>query len=109
MTAAGFYPKQQPRSVYENVFRPNPAELVQFRGVQFRTPVDLQGVTFQNGVIFTRCEFCEPVRFVGAVFRGTVRFYKCVFRKPVDFTWAVVEANEKGPEGSIYNGEANFS
>lgn len=109
MTVPTPYLSIQPRQIYQGVLHPNSSEQVRFAGFEFRTPIDLQGVTFQEGVIFSRCVFCEPVRFVGAHFRGTARFYKCVFRKPADFTWAVIEPNEKGGFGSIYNGEANFS
>lgn len=99
----------QPRQIYKDVLNQKSAEEGRFHGIEFRIPIDLSGFTFPRGAIFSRCVFCESVKFVGAHFRGTARFYKCEFRKEADFTWAMIEPNEQGGIGAIYNAEGNFS
>jgi hypothetical protein len=42
-----------------------------FRGVEFRKPLDLFWVTFDQGVQFRRCIFHESVNFSGAHFHGS--------------------------------------
>jgi len=109
MSVPAAYLDIQPREIFEEVLRPEVAQDGRFAGIDFLAPLNLQGLTFGQGVIFSRCVFRKPVSFESARFGGTARFYKCVFEAPVDFKWAAVQLNEKAPMGACDNGEANFS
>lgn len=85
------------------------SQLLAFDGVEFQNPIDLSGITFEQGLQFRRCIFDEPVSFVGASLIGYARFWKCIFRKPADFKYAAFKRHGTGPLRSTENGEANFS
>jgi uncharacterized protein YjbI with pentapeptide repeats len=109
MSPSPSYLNVQPRQPSDKVLRPESVQEWRFRGVEFRAPLNLQGLKFDRGVIFSRCVFREQVSFEGAHFGGTARFYKCIFHAPVSFKWAAVELSEKAPADACDNGEANFS
>jgi uncharacterized protein YjbI with pentapeptide repeats len=103
------YLNVQPRQLSDAVLRSESAQAWRFRGVEFRAPLNLQGLKVDQGVIFSRCVFREPVSFEGAHFGGAARFYKCLFHAPANFKWAAVELSEKPPPEACDNGEVNFS